>query len=79
MKSNAHLNPNGVGLGLSICKKICQKLTGDIIVNSEPGHGTKFTFYVASELSASSTAAPQGRNMVPGVLMESRNSRSTGH
>lgn len=26
LKSNAHLNPNGVGLGLSICRKICLKL-----------------------------------------------------
>lgn len=23
LKSNSHLNPNGVGLGLSICRKIC--------------------------------------------------------
>jgi len=30
LKSNAHLNPNGVGLGLSICKKITNLLGGDI-------------------------------------------------
>lgn len=29
-----HLNPNGVGLGLSISKKIANLLNGDIKVNS---------------------------------------------
>lgn len=37
LKSNAHLNPNGVGLGLSICKKICLNLDGDINVSSKVG------------------------------------------
>lgn len=34
LKANAHLNPNGVGLGLSICKKICKNLDGDIYCTS---------------------------------------------
>ena len=37
LKSNSHLNPNGVGLGLSICRKICHKLNGDISVRSKIG------------------------------------------
>lgn len=40
LKSNAHLNPNGVGLGLSICKKICTNLDGDIVVTSKLGKGS---------------------------------------
>jgi len=33
----------GVGLGLSICHGIIEKLEGDISVNSEPGKGSAFT------------------------------------
>ena len=47
LQSNAHLNPNGVGLGLSICKKITNLLSGDITVESKVGSGCCFTFYVA--------------------------------
>lgn len=50
LKSNAHLNPNGVGLGLSICKKICSNLDGDISCKSKVGSGSAFTFYVACDI-----------------------------
>ena len=38
------LNPNGRGLGLFICKRICEHLGGKIEVVSEEGLGTKFIF-----------------------------------
>ena len=38
------LNPTGVGVGLSICKQICQRLGGDIQVMTEPNIGSKFVF-----------------------------------
>jgi signal transduction histidine kinase len=50
LESNAHLNPNGVGLGLSICKKITTYMDGDIWVESKPGKGSTFTFFVACDL-----------------------------
>ncbi len=50
LKFNANLNPNGVGLGLSICKKICNNLNGDITLVSKIGVGTKFTFNVSADL-----------------------------
>lgn len=41
-----NLNPSGNGLGLSICKNICNNLGGDITVRSQPGDMTNFTFWV---------------------------------
>jgi len=49
LQSNQHLNPNGVGLGLSICKKITNLLNGDITVESTLNNGSTFTFHVAVE------------------------------
>ena len=44
LKSSQNLNSNGIGLGLFICKLIVQEFDGDIIVDSQPGVGSKFTF-----------------------------------
>ena len=57
LKSNAHLNPNGVGLGLSICKKICKNLDGDISCTSKIDVGSKFTFYVSCDVLDELTGA----------------------
>ncbi|CAI2382403.1 unnamed protein product [Moneuplotes crassus] len=41
--SNHNRNKTGCGLGLTICRKILQKLGGDITLESEEGRGTKVT------------------------------------
>ncbi|CAI2383131.1 unnamed protein product [Moneuplotes crassus] len=41
--SNHNRNKTGCGLGLTICRKILQKLGGDITLESQEGKGTKFT------------------------------------
>ena len=46
LEANAELNPNGIGLGLSICKVICNGLGGDIVVSSDET-GSKFIFWVS--------------------------------
>lgn len=43
LSSNHNRNKTGCGLGLTICKKILQKLGGDVILESEEGKGTKVT------------------------------------
>ena len=44
--SNKSLNPNGNGLGLSICKVICNGLGGDIVIDAQSDKWTQFTFWI---------------------------------
>jgi len=37
---------NGSGLGLWICKQLCQKMNGEITVRSKEGKGSDFIFYI---------------------------------
>ena len=39
----------GTGLGLAICNKIIEKHKGEILVNSELGHGSEFIITIQSE------------------------------
>jgi len=39
----------GSGLGLWICKQLCQKMNGDITVYSELGKGSSFVFYLPAK------------------------------
>ncbi len=39
----------GTGLGLAICTKIIEKHNGEILVNSELGHGSEFVITIQSE------------------------------
>uniref|UniRef100_A0A7S3KX61 histidine kinase n=1 Tax=Euplotes crassus TaxID=5936 RepID=A0A7S3KX61_EUPCR len=42
-RSNHNRNQTGTGLGLTICKKLCEKLGGNIELKSKEGVGTKVT------------------------------------
>jgi signal transduction histidine kinase len=49
---------SGVGIGLSLAKKISQVLNGDLTVESEPEKGSTFTFTVPVEMIESEATAP---------------------
>lgn len=46
LDEHQHMNDKGTGLGLSICKNIIEKMGGDVSIESEVGHGTKFHIVV---------------------------------
>ncbi len=46
----AELHPQGIGFGLSVCKKLSEFLGGKITVNSQLGEGSTFTFSVSANL-----------------------------
>ena len=50
LESNSNLNPNGIGLGLNICKQIINAFDGDIWVDDTyVGPGACFTFNLKIE------------------------------
>lgn len=49
LDTTKELNTKGIGLGLHISKMICCEFGGDIVVHSEWGKGTNFTFLIALE------------------------------
>ncbi len=46
LQSSATLNPQGVGLGLTICRRLSEALGGNITVSSQYGAGSTFVFTV---------------------------------
>ena len=49
IETTSHLNTKGIGLGLHICQIIAKEFGGDIVVDSDWGKGSNFTFLLGLE------------------------------
>jgi PAS domain S-box-containing protein len=58
----------GTGLGLAISRQLCQKMGGDITVQSEPGRGTAFTVHLPVGLDEPDVPEDTGPATVPFIL-----------
>jgi len=45
-REHSRMASGGTGLGLWICRQLCQKMNGDITVYSKRNKGTSFVFYL---------------------------------
>jgi len=64
----------GTGLGLTIARKICRQLGGDITVESIPGQGSRFSFQLAYKVHTEDLESPAATvsNAVIAVTEERR-------
>lgn len=49
LEETASINTSGVGLGLSICKKIVEAFDGEIYIDNNYTGGAKFTFTIKAK------------------------------
>ncbi len=49
LEETASINTSGVGLGLSICKKIVEAFDGEIFIDDDYTSGAKFTFTISAK------------------------------
>lgn len=46
--NDKEVNPDGTGLGMSICNQILQKMGGSLKIKSKPGYGTIYKIEITS-------------------------------
>ncbi len=77
----------GTGLGLVITRRFCQMMGGDIKVESEPGQGSTFTFWIPAQIEAAvkehtlkdKAAQADGKTLEKSIGSASRRTGSSAH
>ena len=64
LEEHSKLNPNGTGIGLSICKHIVEKMNGDIRVESEKNIGTSFKVLLNTKIKLNKTLIQNSKSIL---------------
>ncbi len=69
---SAHMNPQGCGLGLHICKKLSEAMGGEVKLESEYMKGTTITYSILNKRTTPAEASgPKGPIPVPAAVSAS--------
>ncbi|HIP67631.1 MAG TPA: response regulator [Chromatiales bacterium] len=70
-RAEHHNNVEGVGLGLSVSKKLAALMDGDLMLESTYGHGTIATFSIPADVAShGETASPANNKEIHVLLVE---------
>ncbi|NWB91034.1 transporter substrate-binding domain-containing protein [Pseudomonas agarici] len=68
--NSGHLARSGAGLGLVICRSLCEMMGGTLTLSSVPGHGTQVTVSLKLDCLEPLQGVVEGKPQIPPALHE---------